>query len=139
MVGTMGDVSLADALVNRIPGFDRDAAYAAIRKDAFEPPVDDGRRLGRECLEVRPGSRGWGAARRRWRVPVRHVPHVFARFLLARCVHAAGLAPPSAARHPFSFTCSWATCLGSAGSRSRAPSTTTRWALLHVRNYCRRV
>jgi predicted alpha-1,2-mannosidase len=38
MVGTMGDVSLADAIVKNIPGIDRDAAWAAIRKDAFDTP-----------------------------------------------------------------------------------------------------
>lgn len=50
MIGTMGDVSLADAIVKDIPGFDREQAYAAIRKDAFEvPPVGvDG--VGRVCL-----------------------------------------------------------------------------------------
>lgn len=49
MVGTMGDVSLADAIVKRIPGFDRELAYEAIRKDAFEtPPVNSPG--GRECL-----------------------------------------------------------------------------------------
>lgn len=32
MVGTMGDVSLADAIVNEIPGFDVELAYLAIRK-----------------------------------------------------------------------------------------------------------
>ena len=38
MVGTMGDVSLADAIVKNIPGIDRDSAWAAIRKDAFDTP-----------------------------------------------------------------------------------------------------
>ncbi|KAJ9456116.1 putative glycosidase [Diplonema papillatum] len=37
MVATMGDVTLADAIVLDIPGFDREAAYAAIRQDAFNP------------------------------------------------------------------------------------------------------
>lgn len=50
MVGTMGDVSLASAIVNEIPGFDRVLAYEAIRKDAFqEPPLGVGG-VGRECL-----------------------------------------------------------------------------------------
>ena len=38
MVGTMGDVSLADAIVKKIPGIDVDVAWAAIRKDAFSIP-----------------------------------------------------------------------------------------------------
>ncbi len=40
MVGTMGDVSLADAIVKKIPGIDVDVAWAAIRKDAFNSPSD---------------------------------------------------------------------------------------------------
>lgn len=48
MVGTMGDVSLADAIVKNISGFDREAAYAAIRQDAFVIPPTSGR------------ARGWG-------------------------------------------------------------------------------
>ena len=48
MVGTMGDVSLGDAIVKKIPGFDAELAYEAIRKDAFEvPPTNT---IGRECL-----------------------------------------------------------------------------------------
>ena len=49
MVATMSDVSFASAIVNEIPGFDVDTAYAAIRKDAFEipPPTSPG---GRFCL-----------------------------------------------------------------------------------------
>ncbi|KAJ1436463.1 glycosyl hydrolase family 92-domain-containing protein [Ochromonadaceae sp. CCMP2298] len=51
MVGTMGDVSLADAIVKQLPGFDYGLAYAAIRKDAFEDPAGvEG--VGRECLEA---------------------------------------------------------------------------------------
>ncbi|CAE7700473.1 unnamed protein product, partial [Symbiodinium microadriaticum] len=50
MVGTMGDVSLADAIVKGIPGFDKDGAYEAIRKDAFEPPPPSANGMGRECL-----------------------------------------------------------------------------------------
>jgi predicted alpha-1,2-mannosidase len=50
MVGTMGDVSLADAIVKNISGFDKQAAYAAIRQDAFVvPPGVNG--VGRECLQ----------------------------------------------------------------------------------------
>lgn len=51
MVGTMGDVSLADAIVKNIPGFNRTLAYEAIRKDAFIVPSSDESGLGRECLE----------------------------------------------------------------------------------------
>jgi len=51
MVGTMGDVSVADAIVNEIPGFDIQAAYEAIRKDAFEVPSPDSINMGRECME----------------------------------------------------------------------------------------
>lgn len=50
MIGTMGDVSLADAIVNDIPGFDVDLAYAAIRKDAFESPPVGVEGVGRVCL-----------------------------------------------------------------------------------------
>eukprot|EP00475_Leptophrys_vorax_P034424 TRINITY_DN5552_c0_g1_i1.p1 TRINITY_DN5552_c0_g1~~TRINITY_DN5552_c0_g1_i1.p1 ORF type:complete len:783 (+),score=204.16 TRINITY_DN5552_c0_g1_i1:38-2386(+) len=50
MVGTMADVSLSDAIVKNIPGFDKDLAYEAIRKDAFDlPPY--GVNVGRVCLE----------------------------------------------------------------------------------------
>jgi predicted alpha-1,2-mannosidase len=38
MVGTMGDVSLADAIVKKVPGIDVESVWAAIRKDAFEAP-----------------------------------------------------------------------------------------------------
>jgi predicted alpha-1,2-mannosidase len=51
MVGTMGDVSLADAIVKNIPGFDRELAYEAIRKDAFQQP-EEGSDGGRECLRT---------------------------------------------------------------------------------------
>jgi predicted alpha-1,2-mannosidase len=53
MIGTMRDVSLADAIVKQIPGFDPLLAYEAIRKDAFQiPPSErsDGS-VGRVCLE----------------------------------------------------------------------------------------
>ena len=50
MVGTMGDVSLADAIVNDIPGFDKELAYRAIRKDAFEVPPKGVEGVGRPCL-----------------------------------------------------------------------------------------
>ena len=48
MVGTMGDVSVGDAIVKKIPGFDTEIAFAAIRKDAFEVPPSS--TIGRECL-----------------------------------------------------------------------------------------
>jgi len=51
MVGTMGDVSLADAIVKEIPGFDKQLAYEAIRKDAFEIPPKFVEGVGRACLE----------------------------------------------------------------------------------------
>jgi hypothetical protein len=35
MVGTMGDNSLAEAIVKDIPGFNVTLAYEAIRRDAF--------------------------------------------------------------------------------------------------------
>lgn len=38
MVGTLGDVTLADAIVKNISGFDVNDAYAAIRQDAFVVP-----------------------------------------------------------------------------------------------------
>ena len=47
----MGDVSLADAIVKGVPGFDRELAYEAIRKDAFEVPPKHVTGVGRECLE----------------------------------------------------------------------------------------
>jgi predicted alpha-1,2-mannosidase len=51
MVGTMGDVSLADAIVNDIPNFDVKKAYEAIRKDAFDIPPSGVEGVGRVCLE----------------------------------------------------------------------------------------
>lgn len=51
MVGTMGDVTLADAIVKNIPGFDESIAYEAIRKDAFEIPPAGVQGVGRVCLE----------------------------------------------------------------------------------------
>lgn len=51
MIGTMGDVSVSDAIVNDIPGFDTAKAYQAIRKDAYEIPPDRVNGIGRVCLE----------------------------------------------------------------------------------------
>jgi predicted alpha-1,2-mannosidase len=51
MVGTMGDVTLADAIVKKIPGFDVQLAYEAIRKDAFEAPPQNSSGVGRLCLD----------------------------------------------------------------------------------------
>jgi len=51
MVGTMGDVTLADAIVKEVPGFDVDVAYEAIRKDAFEAPPEGVEGVGRVCLQ----------------------------------------------------------------------------------------
>jgi predicted alpha-1,2-mannosidase len=50
MVGTMGDVSLADAIVKGITGFNRSLAYESIRKDAYEIPDSAAAGLGRDCL-----------------------------------------------------------------------------------------
>ena len=50
MVSTMQDVVIADAIVNNIPGFDRELAYSAIRKNAFTVPAD-GESEGRGCLQ----------------------------------------------------------------------------------------
>lgn len=50
MIGTMGDVSIADAIVKDIPGFDVKQAYTAIRKDAFESPPVGVEGVGRVCL-----------------------------------------------------------------------------------------
>ena len=47
----MGDVTLADAIVKDIPGFDISIAYEAIRKDAFEIPPQGVQGIGRVCLE----------------------------------------------------------------------------------------
>jgi len=57
----MGDVSLADAIVKGIGGFDVAAAYAAIRQDAFVVPPPTG--VGRLCLQsyVADGYVGHGA------------------------------------------------------------------------------
>lgn len=52
MVGTMQDVSLADAIVKKIPGFDVQSAYAAIRKDAFVVPPAGNTAVGRSCLQA---------------------------------------------------------------------------------------
>jgi predicted alpha-1,2-mannosidase len=59
MVGTMGDVVLADAIVKELQGFDPHfdphLAYEAIRKDAFEEPPEDAEGdsgVGRECLSA---------------------------------------------------------------------------------------
>lgn len=41
MIGTHADAVIADAYVNGYRGYDVDAAYAAIRKDAFTPPARD--------------------------------------------------------------------------------------------------
>jgi len=51
MVGTMQDVTIADAIVKNIPGFDRQQAYASIRKDAFEIPPEGVDGVGRVCLQ----------------------------------------------------------------------------------------
>lgn len=51
MVGTLGDISLADAIVKQIPGFDVQGAYAAIRKDAYEVPPWGVGNQGRTCLQ----------------------------------------------------------------------------------------
>lgn len=51
MVGTMSDVSLADAIVKDIPDFDQNLAYEAIRKDAFDIPIGSiNSNRGRTCL-----------------------------------------------------------------------------------------
>lgn len=50
MVGTMGDVTLADAIVKDIPGFDVELAWEAIRKDAYESPPANSSGVGRVCL-----------------------------------------------------------------------------------------
>jgi putative alpha-1,2-mannosidase len=52
MVGTMGDVVFADAIVNNIPGFDVQTAYEAIRKDAFVKPDSSSQGAGRECMDA---------------------------------------------------------------------------------------
>jgi predicted alpha-1,2-mannosidase len=50
MVGTMGDVTLADAIVKQVPDLDYELAYEAIRKDAYEVPPDGVGGIGRNCL-----------------------------------------------------------------------------------------
>ena len=52
MVGSMGDVSIADAIVKKIPGFDVEAAYASLYKDAMELPPKGVIGIGRTCLEA---------------------------------------------------------------------------------------
>jgi predicted alpha-1,2-mannosidase len=52
MIGTMGDVSIADAIVKDIPSFNKTLAYEAIRKDAFEVPPEGVEGVGRVCLEA---------------------------------------------------------------------------------------
>jgi putative alpha-1,2-mannosidase len=52
MVGTFGDVIVADAMIKDIPGFDKASAVQAIRKDAFEsPPAHAGGAVGKEGLQ----------------------------------------------------------------------------------------
>jgi len=53
MIGTMSDVSIADAIVNEIPGFDVQTAYDAIWKDAFIIPTTatESLFLGRACMD----------------------------------------------------------------------------------------
>ena len=41
MIGTHADAVIADAYVNGYRGYDIQKAYQAIRKDAFEPPLND--------------------------------------------------------------------------------------------------
>jgi hypothetical protein len=48
----MGDVSVADAIIKGIQGFDAETAYAAIRKDAMEAPPSGITGIGRGCLEA---------------------------------------------------------------------------------------
>jgi predicted alpha-1,2-mannosidase len=50
MVGTMGDVVIADAIVKGIKGFDTALAYEALRKDAFTIPPSNSNVVGRVCL-----------------------------------------------------------------------------------------
>ncbi len=51
MVGTFGDVVVADAIVKNIKGFDRTVAKAAMTKDSFEtPPQYAGNAIGKEGL-----------------------------------------------------------------------------------------
>jgi len=50
MVGTMADVSISDAIVKNIPGFDRELAYQAVSQDAFVSPPEGVDGIGRVCL-----------------------------------------------------------------------------------------
>jgi predicted alpha-1,2-mannosidase len=50
MVGSHADNILADAIVKKLPGVNATAAYAAIRKDAFDAPPRGGAEGGRACL-----------------------------------------------------------------------------------------
>ncbi len=52
MIGTMADVSIADAIVKDIPKFNLTLAYEAIRKDAFVLPPEGVDGIGRVCLEA---------------------------------------------------------------------------------------
>ena len=47
----MGDVTLADAIVKKIPGFDVQVAYEAILKDAYSVPPQNSSGVGRVCLQ----------------------------------------------------------------------------------------
>ncbi|KAJ1444648.1 glycosyl hydrolase family 92-domain-containing protein [Pelagophyceae sp. CCMP2097] len=51
MVGTYGDVVLADAIVKKVGGFDERAAYAALKKDAFDANVPSGGAQGKVGLD----------------------------------------------------------------------------------------
>jgi putative alpha-1,2-mannosidase len=52
MAGSMGDVSVADAIIKGIKGFDVQTAYQAILKDAKEIPPSGVTGIGRGCLEA---------------------------------------------------------------------------------------
>ena len=52
MVGTASDISLGDAIVKDIPGFDQELAYASMRKNAFEQPTESDGNVGRVCLNL---------------------------------------------------------------------------------------
>lgn len=52
MVGTLLDVSFADAIVKGIGGFDVNAAYNYIRKDAYTMPPPGVGNVGRTCLQA---------------------------------------------------------------------------------------
>ena len=53
MVGTFGDVVIADAIVKGIGGFEREAAWDALRKDAYEPePGGSDGSMGKVGLRV---------------------------------------------------------------------------------------